>query len=62
MADRRRGEPQGGAARGRGQPKTGGRPRTPEEVAHERGREDATLREVMRDLTERDLDDMRDDR
>lgn len=42
--------------------RTGGRPRTPDEVAHERGREDATLRDVMRDLDERDLDDMRDDR
>ncbi|MFE5625474.1 hypothetical protein ACFQ8S_25805 [Streptomyces virginiae] len=42
--------------------RTGGRPRTPEEVAHERGREDATMRDVMRDLDEQDLDDMRDDR
>ncbi|MFB7173042.1 hypothetical protein ACFCYM_19780 [Streptomyces sp. NPDC056254] len=42
--------------------RTGGRPRTPDEVAHERGREDATMRDVMRDLDERDLDDMRDDR
>ncbi|MFC9812686.1 hypothetical protein ACFVJM_11545 [Streptomyces virginiae] len=42
--------------------RTGGRPRTPDEVAHERGREDATMRDVMRDLDEQDLDDMRDDR
>ncbi|MFF2196470.1 hypothetical protein [Streptomyces sp. NPDC058157] len=42
--------------------RTGGRPRTPGEVAHERGREDATMRDVMRDLDEEDLDDMRDDR
>ncbi|MEW1637066.1 hypothetical protein AB0469_23670 [Streptomyces sp. NPDC093801] len=45
-----------------GQLRTGGRPRTPDEVAHERGREDATMRDVMRDLREEDLDDMRDDR
>ncbi|MER7732180.1 hypothetical protein ABTX80_14990 [Streptomyces erythrochromogenes] len=45
-----------------GRTRTGGRPRTPDEVAHERGREDATMRDVMRDLGERDLDDMRDDR
>ncbi|MFJ9937329.1 hypothetical protein ACIRSJ_29905 [Streptomyces virginiae] len=42
--------------------RTGGRPRTPDEVAHERGREDATMRDVMRDLDQQDLDDMRDDR
>ncbi|AQT75171.1 MULTISPECIES: hypothetical protein [Streptomyces] len=42
--------------------KTGGRPRTPDEIAHERGREDATMRDVMRDLDEQDLDDLRDDR
>ncbi|MFJ6760669.1 MULTISPECIES: hypothetical protein [unclassified Streptomyces] len=42
--------------------KTGGRPRSPDEVAHERGREDATMRDVMHDLREGDLDDMRDDR
>ncbi|MEU4356914.1 hypothetical protein [Streptomyces virginiae] len=42
--------------------RTGGRPRTPDEIAHERGREDATMRDVMRDLDEQDLDDMRDDR
>ncbi|MFD6230383.1 hypothetical protein ACFWFZ_26470 [Streptomyces sp. NPDC060232] len=42
--------------------RTGGRPRTPDEIAHERGREDATMRDVMRELDEQDLDDMRDDR
>ncbi|MFB7182557.1 hypothetical protein ACFCYI_33205 [Streptomyces sp. NPDC056257] len=42
--------------------KTGGRPRSPDEIAHERGREDATMRDVMHDLREEDLDDMRDDR
>ncbi|WP_420079160.1 hypothetical protein ACN6AT_08800 [Streptomyces sp. JL4002] len=42
--------------------RTGGRPRTPDEIAHERGREDATMRDVMHDLTEEDLDDMRDER
>ncbi|RSS84120.1 hypothetical protein [Streptomyces sp. WAC06614] len=42
--------------------RTGGRPRSPEEVTHERGREDATMRDVMRDLREGDLDEMRDDR
>ncbi|MFK0253690.1 hypothetical protein [Streptomyces sp. NPDC090445] len=42
--------------------RTGGRPRSPEEVAHERGREDATMRDVMHELSEGDLDDMRDDR
>ncbi|MFD0265794.1 hypothetical protein ACFVGY_04250 [Streptomyces sp. NPDC127106] len=42
--------------------KTGGRPRSPDEVAHERGREDATMRDVMHELSEGDLDDMRDDR
>ncbi|MEV7544259.1 hypothetical protein [Streptomyces sp. NPDC089915] len=45
-----------------GQLRTGGRPRTPDEVTHERGREDATMRDVMRDLREEDLDGMRDDR
>ncbi|MER6201556.1 hypothetical protein ABT234_29825 [Streptomyces sp. NPDC001586] len=42
--------------------KTGGRPRSPDEIAHERGREDATMRDVMHELREGDLDDMRDDR
>ncbi|MEW2140239.1 hypothetical protein AB0892_27225 [Streptomyces sp. NPDC005409] len=42
--------------------KTGGRPRRPEEVTRELGREDATMHDVMHDLGEEDLDDMRDDR
>ncbi|NXY95617.1 hypothetical protein HYE82_14705 [Streptomyces sp. BR123] len=42
--------------------RTGGRPRSPEEIAHERGREDATMRDVMHELSEGDLDEMRDDR
>ncbi|MEU3911376.1 hypothetical protein [Streptomyces sp. NPDC029721] len=76
MGDRQHGEGQGrGRApekgegrriRGRSpspeQLRTGGRPRTPDEITHERGREDATMRDVMRDLREEDLDDMRDDR
>ncbi|MFH7596004.1 hypothetical protein WDV06_13000 [Streptomyces racemochromogenes] len=57
-----RGQRGRGRAPGPGQPRTGGRPRSPGEVAHERGREDATLRDVMRDLDEEDLYDMRDDR
>ncbi|RKT07957.1 hypothetical protein BX286_6034 [Streptomyces sp. 3211.6] len=61
-----RGQGQGRRIRGRSpspeQLRTGGRPRTPGEIAHERGREDATMRDVMHDLREGDLDDMRDDR
>ncbi|MGW6707715.1 hypothetical protein ACWGDE_22890 [Streptomyces sp. NPDC054956] len=42
--------------------KTGGRPRSPDDVLRERGREDATMRDVMHDLREEDLEDMREDR
>jgi hypothetical protein len=66
--DRQQSGGKGRAERTRGrspepdQLRTGGRPRTPDEVTHERGREDATMRDVMHDLREGDLDDLRDDR
>ncbi|MER6316556.1 hypothetical protein ABT237_22725 [Streptomyces sp. NPDC001581] len=60
--DTDRGERIRGRSPGPDRMKTGGRPRSPDEIAHERGREDATMRDVMHELREGDLDDMRDDR